>query len=108
VYVSRQECNAEVFTIVGWPAVWKCAAEIRAWCCCNSAAHDTKSSKHLALDLSAESMQSEAWSVTVMITAKGSVIIRLAWRNSITWSEQVSRQTLNACNVACFVVENCC
>ena len=50
----------------------------------------------------------DSGSVTVMITAKGSVIIQLAWRNSITWSEQVSRQTLNACNVACFVVENCC
>jgi hypothetical protein len=99
-----QECNAEIMSIKGWPALWKCASDIRG----AAAAAGGGSHASSELDLSDQALPSHEWNNTVTITARGAVIVRLSWSKPLEWDQAVAAKALNACNVICLAIENCC
>jgi hypothetical protein len=90
-------------SILGWDALWACASEAEAW-------HKSIGSGRGVpqLDLSKESMPSSNLSNTVTVTSRGAVIIRLSWKELVCWDDAVRGNVLNACNVICSVLANCC
>ncbi len=95
-----QECNAEIMSIKGWDALWRCASDVVRAC--------GGGKKRCAVDISSRSMPSNEWNNTVTITGRGAIIVRLSWKEPIAWSHNTAAKALNACNVICLVVENCC
>jgi len=95
-----QECNAEIMSIKGWDALWKCASDVvQAAGMCKD---------RVQVDLSPRSMPSEEWKNTVTVTGRGGIIVRLSWKEPIPWDDSTAEKAKNACNVICLVIENCC
>ena len=100
-------------SIKGWAGLWKCASDIRA---AATAAADGgggeggECGSHASSepDLSDQALPSDEWNNTVTVTARGAVIVRLSWSKPLEWDQAVAAKALNACNVICLVIENCC
>lgn len=118
-----QECNSEIISIKGWEALWACAAQVEDWHHLSSHNQDAHKTM-VSLDLSNESLPcNETWKNTITVTRRGAVIIRLSFSKYVCdtecWDEQKAAggsgsssssrsRVLNACNVICRVIENCC
>lgn len=99
--MCTQDCNSEIFRILCWKSVWRCAAQVAAFKGSQSLADD-------GLDLSLDMVPGPEWHNTVTVTSKGSIIIRLSWSKPVSWDRKMSLVALNACKAVCCLLENCC
>ena len=91
---TDEDCNAEIFSISDWPAVAKCVHKMPAPCKIPC----TEDLQEMAT----------AWNNTITVTAKGAIILRFSWPKPVTWTSRHASMALQASNMVCQLVGNCC